>query len=375
MTPRQSTKPKLPPGLYWRPNSQHIWCKYYLGARPVRESTGTGRLSEAKRFLDARRGAAATGAPVIPRADRMRSEEAAADLRAHYGTTGTRNIGEVAKRLQHLDAFFVGRRLAGIGGAEATAYVARRQAQGAANGTINRELGVLVRAMRLAHERGRLLRLPVIRKLKEAAPRQGFFEREQFEAVRRRLPADLQVAVSIAYTFGWRTQSEVLTLERRHLDLEPGTLRLDPGTTKNDDGRLCYLPPDLKSQLAAQVERVEHLSRTLGRIIPSLFPHLTGPLQGTRCRDFKDVWRRACRQARVPGMLRHDLPRTTVRNLVNAGVSERVAMTISGHKTRAVFDRCHIVSPADLVDAAHRLHGHISGTVGGKAGLGRSGTS
>ena len=56
-------------------------------------------------------------------------------------------------------------------------------------------------------------------------------------AVRARLPADLQVAVTIAYTFGWRMQSEVLALETRQLDLAAGTLRLDPGSTKNDEGR------------------------------------------------------------------------------------------------------------------------------------------
>ena len=71
----------------------------------------------------------------------------------------------------------------------------------------------------------------------------------------------------------------------------------------------------------------------------------------------------ACRKAGVPGMLRHDCRRTAVRNLVNAGVPERVAMTVTGHRTRAVFDRYHILSPGDLQDVARRLTGTIAGTV------------
>jgi len=116
--------------------------------------------------------------------------------------------------------------------------------------------------------------------LKEAPPREGFFEEDQYEAVRRRLPPDLRVAVAIAHTFGWRVRSEVLPLQRRHVDLKAGTLRLDPGTTKNAEGRVVYLTPALKAALAEQQELVDALGRRIGQIIPWVFPHLGGRRAG-----------------------------------------------------------------------------------------------
>ena len=204
--------------------------------------------------------------------------------------------------------------------------------------------------------------MPVLHMLKEAEPRKGFFEPAQFQAVRRHLRQDLQVAVTIAYTFGWRTQSEVLTLGLAQIDLEGGLMRLDPGTTKNDDGWVVYLTPELHTLLREQIERVKQLSRKLNRIVPYLFPHFTGRHTGTRLQDFRKAWATACRNAGAVGMLRHDMRRSAVRNLVNAGVPERVAMTMTGHRTRSVFDRYHIVSPADLQEASRKL-GTIPGAI------------
>ena len=60
------------------------WVKYYVNGRPVRESTGTEKETEARRFLKEREGRVATGQPILPRVDRIRYEEIAWDLRQHY---------------------------------------------------------------------------------------------------------------------------------------------------------------------------------------------------------------------------------------------------------------------------------------------------
>jgi integrase len=133
----------------------------------------------------------------------------------------------------------------------------------------------------LGYERDKVAKLPVIHKLTEAPPRAGFFERADFEAVRRTLRPDLQLAVTIAHSYGWRMQSEVLTLGLSQIDVNAGTMRINPGGSKTGEGRIVYLSSDVKRMLEEQIERVRTLSRTLGRVIPYLFPHLTpGHLQG-----------------------------------------------------------------------------------------------
>ncbi len=348
------------------------WVQYVVNGRRRWESTGTTRKSEAATFLQTRLGHAAEGRPLPPRIDKIRYDDLATDLTLHYQTTGKRAAADVAKRLRPLTAFFTGWRAVDLDEAAITRYVAARQAtvsrrgRPLANGTINRELSLLGTMLRLAARRRKVLHPPPITLLKEAAPRAGFFEADRFAAVRRRLRPDLQLAVDLAYTYGWRVRDEVLTLARRHVDLEAGTVRLDPGTTKNDDRRVVYLTPTLATAVAEHLTRVRALERTLGRIVPWVFAHATdGPLNpktgqrryvaGDRVRDFRRAWRTACKRAGCPGMLRHDFRRTAVRNLVNDGTPEKVAMTITGHETRSVFDRYHIVAPEDLRAAAARI--------------------
>ena len=131
---------------------------------------------------------------------------------------------------------------------------------------------------------------------------------------------------------------------------------------------------DLRAALAAQLGRVDALQKRLGRIIPWVFRNLLGVgvapegwrrtrVFGERRGDFRKAWLSACEAAGCPGMLRHDFRRTAVRNMVIAGVAERVAIQVTGHRTRSVFNRYHIVSPADLRDVARRLAGTLSGTL------------
>ena len=384
------------------------WIRYYRDGKRYEESTGSEKESEARALLKRREGDIERGAAVTSKVGRVRFEEAAYDVINDYRTNRRRSLDDVERRIEkHLAPFFGGRRLASITTTDVREYIVKRQGDktvsikphsftgrdgklrhvpeqqrtvlGVSNGEINRELTALKRMFVLAIQAGKLLQKPHIPLLNEDNVRVGFFEREEFDAVLSRLSEEVQPVVMFAHITGWRIDSEVLPLEWRHVDFAAGEVRLDPGTTKNREGRTFPMTSELRTLLERQKAMTDNLCRE-GALCLRVFHRNADPI-----RSFRVAFRTACHEAGCPGRILHDLRRTAVRNLVRAGIPERVAMKMTGHKTRSVFERYNIVSTGDLRDAAKRLDeaaeaglgtrlgtgfqvsGTISGTIGEKA--------
>lgn len=161
----------------------------------------------------------------------------------------------------------------------------------------------------------------------------------------------------------------MLPLQWRQVDLRVGEVRLDPGTTKNREGRVFYLTAELHQLLKRQRALADEIQREKKMIVQHVFFHChvtkfgaLGHFAGRRISadGFYHAWRRARTAAGCPGNIPHDFRRTAIRNMVRAGIPERVAPKLSGHKTRSVFDRYNVVSDGDLREAARRL-GHTGG--------------
>ncbi len=339
------------------------WVKYYRNGRPIRESTGTDKETEAKRFLKLREGDVAQGRLVIPRVERIRFEELAEDYLNDYRANGRRSLGRAQQNVDHLARFFGGCRAANITTADIRAYTTRRQEAGAANATINRELTALRRMFNLALQAEKFRHAPHVPHLQENNVRQGFFEEAAFHSVLRHLPHEVKPVATFAYITGWRILSEILPITWAQVDFKGGVVRLEPGTTKNREGRTFPMFPEFRALLEAQRAYTDAIQRERGCIIPCVFHR-----DGKQIKSFRRSWQKACVLAGQPGRLPHDFRRTAVRNMVRKGIPERVAMQLTGHKTRAVFERYNIVSEGDLQEAGRKLTGTISGTVAGTMG-------
>jgi len=323
------------------------WMKYYRDGRPFFESTSTIDKGEARRKLKEREGQVASGLHHGPQVDRTRFEDLVTGIRQDYAMNERKSVRRLEDFIRHLTAYFQHARASAITTDRIKGYITKRRAEGAANGTVNRELACLKRMFRLAYQHTPPLvaRVPHIPMLEEHNARSGFFTYEEFLAIRGALPDYAQVAVSLAYYTGMRL-GEILGLQWSQVDLAEGKLMLTPLQTKTETARVVYVQPDLMRVLVEAKRRRDAKCAHCPWVCQ---------FRGQRVGLIRNAWLAACKRVGLEGRLIHDFRRTAVRNMSRAGVPEVVAMAISGHKTRSVFDRYNIVNEGDLKAAANRL--------------------
>jgi integrase len=222
-----------------------------------------------------------------------------------------------------------------------------------------------------------------IPKLKERNVRTGFYEYPDFVALRDALPEYLRPVFLMGYFTGMR-EGEILGLTWSKVNIFARKITLNPSDTKNGEPRIIYL---IEEEIYEAIKGLKMLHDRLYRDCPYVFCK-----DGRKIVDFRPDWNRALRECGYPIMFKckdckqatelpsgtnrkdlscghcggtrlrknsvrvfHDTRRTAVRNLSRSGTPEKIAMAITGHKTRAIFDRYNIVNEDDLKAASARL--------------------
>jgi integrase len=337
-----------------------FWIKYYRNGKPYRESSESKKEADAKRLLKKREGEISDGKLPGVYFDKVIYDELRAELLIDYELRGRKSLRRLKNSLDHLDTEFEKVKAVNIDSAKIKKYIEKRQSEGAKNGTINRELSALIRMFSLGLQCSppKVHAAPFIPKLKEAPPRQGFVEPGDFLRVRDNLPDYLKVLCTFGYRTGCR-EEEILSLELNQVDLNEGVVELTE--TKNGEPRTIYLDDELKELFQRQLEARKNSKK----VLPYVFLNKNGT---DRIKTFLKAWKAACTAAGIGPRLFHDCRRSAVRNLVRSGVPETVAMRISGHKTRSVFERYNIVSNADLIIAAQRQEAYLKSQMGTVSG-------
>ena len=252
-----------------------------------------------------------------------------------YRDENRQSTYDASKRIDaHLRPYFGQKKAVDVGTKLLKDY-RRLRLKDAAEATVNKELAWLRRAFNLGleHEPRLVRQVPRFPITSVDNARQGVMEHDVYRQVRDLLPPYARIALVIGYRTGAR-KGEIRGIRIEDIELVAGRIAVRKKATIQKGG-MRYLPiyGDMAAELSmaisvAQAAKCKYIVQD----------------QGKRVIDFEKAWKTACEMAGVPKALFHDLRRTALTNMIEAGYSEKEAMEISGHKTRAVFDRYHIVS-------------------------------
>jgi len=358
-------------------NSNKWWIKIHRPGQGHGENdripTGTEDRATAKAMLAKMEGEIANGVPVNPKAHTILFAHLCELVLENYENKGFKTLVHARGRfLNHIVPYFRTVLATGITSGMIDSYMTHRRKQHAKPATIRRELELIKRAFKLGWKTYRIagpeIELPAVNNA-----RKGFFEQSEVDAILAAIEnRDYYDFIYCLYVTGWRT-GEVRNLRRRHVSFTDDCIRLDPGTTKNGDGRVFPLCDGLREIFKRRLEKPGFGDEYV----------FTYELRGKRrpIGDIQKAFNTACYKAGIPcitepwsyvepksgktfsgvrvikcSRLLHDFRRSAVKNLTNMGTPEKVSMDLTGHRTRAVFDRYRIVSKTDLDIAREKMN-------------------
>ena len=347
------------------------WCAFYVDGKQQRESAKTNdeetarvspqtlkevhahECNPAERFLTQR--------------DRRRTIADLIDALKRDLELRGKNTSQGKSNLARVSADFGASRAMNLTAEDVDEYIERRLAEGYAKASINRTTQLLHQAYTLAE-----LPAPRIRRLSEKGnERRGFFSESEIRLVIANLPESLRDFVLFGYLTGMR-RGEIASLE--WADVDGDTIRLRAENAKTGEGRTLPIVGELAELIARRREaRQVKVKGTV--VLANLIFHRgclpiaefrkswasaccaagVGKLVCPKCSGDVDEKRRCAQCSRewkreelnYAGRLFHDLRRSAVRDLIRAGVSAHVAMSISGHKTDSMLRRYDIVDTRD----------------------------
>jgi len=159
----------------------------------------------------------------------------------------------------------------------------------------------------------------------KAEPRQGTLMRGTYKAIRDALPGCARIALVIAYHTGAR-KGELRQIRKDQIDFKAMRINLPGHTTKNKRPR--FLPiygdmgPELEMAIAAGARDCSYVIQHEGKAV----------------HDREKAWVTACSVAGAPGTLFHDLRRTALTNMIEAGLQRRRQWKSAG----TARERCSI---------------------------------
>jgi integrase len=347
------------------------WCRVYVDGVPVDESSKSDNYEAAKRHLTKMNGRKERGELGGANGKLTMDTILAGFLKAL-----TVRVGEDTLKIQtlvvnaHLHPFFGKMRPEKIITDVLMSYREHRSAEKTNKGTftsqstINRELSLLRNAMRTAAMKTPPLiplscipRFPITNE--DECARQGFIDDPEFELLVAELPGYLVPITTVGYQTGIRL-GELKKILWPQVDFDGRLIRLRSGRTKGGKPRTCPFIGNMYEVLLAAKRDRDEFWPECGHV----FHRLGQPLI-----DFRGARDSAVQRAGLGNLEFHDLRRSGVRNLSRSGVPERVIMSITGHRTRAMFDRYNITSEADLDDAAKRMQAYRDAKKGLESGL------